>query len=151
MALRMAILLLAVTGCAKVAVEGGDKPIHIVMDNLNTHDDSSLIAAFGDQQGSKIWQRFTVHYTPTHGSWLNQAEIECSRLAKSCLGRNRIPSLTDLILRTKTWNEAMNRDHVTIDWQFTTKKARKKFHYRPKSRKRKSLPQGSDKAARPKD
>jgi len=24
--------------------------------------------------------RFTVHYTPTHGSWLNQAEIEISRV-----------------------------------------------------------------------
>jgi len=37
-----------------------------------------------------IWDRFTVHYTPTHGSWLNQAEIEISLFARQCLGTRRI-------------------------------------------------------------
>ena len=26
--------------------------------------------------GTEIWDRFTIHYTPKHGSWLNQGEIE---------------------------------------------------------------------------
>jgi hypothetical protein len=53
------------------------KTIHLVMDNLNTHNRKSLTDAFGEI-GSEIWDRFTIHYTPKHGSWLNQAEIEIS-------------------------------------------------------------------------
>src|SRR6516164_5444853 len=28
------------------------------------------------EMAAEVWNRFTVHYTPAHGSWLNQAEIE---------------------------------------------------------------------------
>ena len=35
--------------------------------------------------GGEIWDRFTVPYTPTHGSWLNQAELEISMFAKQAL------------------------------------------------------------------
>jgi len=34
---------------------------------------SVLARAEGPEVGGEIWDRFTVHYTPTHGSWLNQA------------------------------------------------------------------------------
>jgi len=36
--------------------------------------------------GGEIWDRFTIHYTPTHGSWLNQEEIEISLWVGQCLG-----------------------------------------------------------------
>ena len=36
--------------------------------------------------GGEVWDRFTVHYTPTHGSWLNQAEIEIGIFSRQCLG-----------------------------------------------------------------
>jgi hypothetical protein len=49
---------------------------HLVMDNLNIHRRKSLTDLYGLDVGGEIWERFTVHYTPTHGSWLNQAEIE---------------------------------------------------------------------------
>lgn len=69
------------------------KTIHLVMDNLNTHNRKSLTDAFGEEVGGEIWDRFTVHYTPTHGSWLNQAEVEISLFARQCLGTRRIPDL----------------------------------------------------------
>jgi len=47
-----------------------------VMDNLNIHHKKPLTDLYGAEFGGEIWDRFTVHYTPTHGSWLNQAEIE---------------------------------------------------------------------------
>jgi hypothetical protein len=50
--------------------------IHLVMNNLNIHGRKSLTDFYGAETGSLIGDRFTVHYTPTHGSWLNQAEIE---------------------------------------------------------------------------
>ena len=34
-----------------------------------------------------------IHFTPKHGSWLNQAEIEIGLFARQCLGKRRIPDL----------------------------------------------------------
>lgn len=68
-----------------------DSSIHLVVDNLNIHRGKSLTDYYGDMAGNQIWDRFTVHYTPTHGSWLNQAEIEISLFARQCLGKRRIP------------------------------------------------------------
>ena len=39
------------------------------------------------EMGKRIWDRFTVHYTPKHGSWLNQAEIEIGLFCAAVLGR----------------------------------------------------------------
>src|SRR4029453_5102695 len=45
--------------------------IHLVMDNLNIHCRKSLTDVYGEEVGGQVWDRFTVHYTPLHGSWLN--------------------------------------------------------------------------------
>jgi transposase len=103
--------------------------IHLVMDNLSSHNRKALMDRFGEKIGGLLWERFTVHYTPKHGSWLNQAEIEISLFSRQCLGQRRIPSLSDLRREAKAWNRKMNRNHVTINWQFTRKKARQKFGY----------------------
>jgi len=49
--------------------------IHWVLDNLSSHTRKAGVEHFGEKAGSWLWDRFTVHYTPKHGSWLNQAEI----------------------------------------------------------------------------
>ncbi|MCX6621567.1 MAG: IS630 family transposase [Acidobacteria bacterium] len=67
------------------------KTIHLVMDNLNTHRRKSLTDLYGAAVGDEIWDRFTIHYTPKHGSWLDQAEIELSLFSRQCLGSRRIP------------------------------------------------------------
>ena len=104
--------------------------IHLVLDNLSTHRRKALVDRFGEKIGGLLWERFTVHYTPKHGSWLNQAEIEISLFSRQCLGQRRIASLSDLRQEAKAWNQKMNRNRVIIDWQFTRKKARKKFGYK---------------------
>ena len=103
--------------------------IHLVMDNLNIHRRKSLTVAFGLELGSEIWDRFTVHYTPTHGSWLNQAEIEIGIFSRQCLGRRRIPDLRTLRRETRAWNRRINRAGTKIQWQFNRRAARRKFHY----------------------
>ena len=105
------------------------RTIHLVMDNLNIHCRKTLTDPFGEQCGGYLWNRLTVHYTPKHGSWLNQAEIEISLFTRPCLGRRRIPSLLLLQREARAWNRKVNRDKVTIDWQFTRKNARQKFSY----------------------
>ena len=99
------------------------------MDNLNTHSVKSLIKAFGDQEASRIWNRFNVYYTPKHGSWLNQAEIAINMYARQCLGKTRTPFMEILIKKTAQWVLYINERDVIIQWRFTTNKAREKFGY----------------------
>jgi transposase len=112
------------------------KTIHLVVDNLNIHRRKSLTDRYGEERGGQLWDRFTVHYTPTHGSWLNQAEIEISLFSRQCLGKRRIPCLQTLRREARAWNRRMNRAHVPIDWKFDRKAARRKFHYTKKFFKR---------------
>ncbi|SFF20629.1 DDE superfamily endonuclease, partial [Nannocystis exedens] len=101
--------------------------IHLVMDNLNTHRQNSLCTAFGDDAGRELWSRFTVHYTPKHGSWLNPAENEASLWSRECLGRLRIGSLSELRRRTSLWNKDAHRRRRKITWRFTKEQARAVF------------------------
>jgi len=105
------------------------RTIHLVMDNLNTHRRKSLVNWYGETLGGLLWNRFTVHYTPKHGSWLNQAEIEVSLLSRQCLGRRRIPNLATLRGEVRAWGRRVSRDHTMIEWNFTRKQARRKLHY----------------------
>jgi hypothetical protein len=110
--------------------------IHLVMDNLNIHRRKSLTDLLGDEIGGEVWGRFTIHYTPTHGSWLNQAEIEIGILSRQCLGTRRIPDLARLRREVQAWNRRMNRARTKINWKFDRRAARRKFGYKRKSFKR---------------
>ena len=101
------------------------------MDNLNIHSRKTLTNYFGVDYGGKVWDRLTVHYTPKHGSWLNQGEIEIGLFSRQCLGNRRISSLESLQREAKAWNRRINRTRVTIQWAFTRRKARVKFNYKP--------------------
>jgi hypothetical protein len=104
--------------------------IHLVMDNLNIHRRKALSDVFGTEMATEVWDRFTVHYTPKHGSWLNQAEIEIGIFSRQCLGSRRISSLKILSKEARAWNRRMNRDRVKINWRFDRKTARRKFDYK---------------------
>jgi hypothetical protein len=106
------------------------RTIHVVMDNLNTHTAKSLTDLFGNERGRHLWNRLTVHYTPKHGSWLNQAEIELSLFARQCLGTRRFPYPRLLQDETRAWNRQTDYKRTKINWSFTRRKARKTFSYR---------------------
>jgi hypothetical protein len=110
--------------------------IHMVMDNLSSHHRKSLTDLYGLEMGAEVWNCFTVHYTPKHGSWLNQAEIEIGLFARQCLGTRRIPDLKRLKREASAWNKQMNRNRVKINWKFDRKAARRKFSYKRNSFKR---------------
>jgi hypothetical protein len=103
--------------------------IHLVLDNLSTHTKKAATDWFGNRKGGWLWKRFTVHYTPKHGSWLNQAEIAVGLFSRQCLGKRRIASLEELTAETAAWNLRTNHNKTTIDWKFTRKKARLKLKY----------------------
>jgi len=106
--------------------------IHLVMDNLSSHTKKALVDKFGEEEGKALWDRFSVHYTPIHGSWLNQAELEVGLFSKQCLGKRRIGDIRTLRAEARAWNRRTNRKRVTINWRFDRKKARKKFKYKYK-------------------
>jgi transposase len=101
--------------------------IHVVQDNLNTHDVSAFYEAFPAEEAFALAQRFAFHYTPKKASWLNMIEIEFSALAKQCLAR-RIATKERLEQEVLTLVTEREEQAVTIDWQFSIDKARQKLH-----------------------
>jgi hypothetical protein len=75
-------------------------------------------------------------YTPTHGSWLNQAEIEIGLFARRCLGRRRSPDLTTPRREARAWTHRINRARTRINCLFDRQAARRKFSYVKHSSKR---------------
>ena len=112
--------------------------IPLVMDNLSSHTRKALVERFGAEVGGSLWDRFTVHYTPVHGSWLNQAELEIGLFSKQCLGKRRIGDIRFLRAEAHAWNRRVNRKRTTITWKFDRKKARKKFKYKYKTKRSKT-------------
>ena len=103
--------------------------IHLVMDNLSTHTKKIVAQHLGEKHGAALWNRFIVHYSPVHGSWLNQAEIAISAYATGALGKNKIPTIQELKKRTAAWVKRTNRRPSPFRWRFSRKKAREKFKY----------------------
>jgi hypothetical protein len=102
--------------------------IVLVMDNLNTHTLASLYQAFGPAEARRLAERFEVHHTPKHGSWLNIAEIELSALGRQCLDR-RIEDRQALEREVAAWQIDRNERCVGVDWQFTAEDARIKLRH----------------------
>lgn len=100
--------------------------ITLVMDNLNTHGPGSLYETFAAAEAKTLWDRFEFVYTPKHGSWLNMAEIELNVLAGQCL-KQRIDNRDELASKVAHWQSHRNNRNSTINWQFTTEKARTKL------------------------
>jgi hypothetical protein len=98
----------------------------LVMDNLNTHDTSSLYTAFPPEEARSLADRLEIHYTPKHGSWLNIAEIELSVLKRQCLA-GRIDCIEKMRTKVAAWNSDRNNRQTKVDWRFTTNDARLKL------------------------
>ena len=100
--------------------------IHLVLDNLNTHNEKSLIETFDAKQAKHLLRRIEWHHTPKHASWLNMAEIEISVLTKQCLGR-RLATLPNVQRHAAIWSRDRNRRKATINWTFKRSDARRVF------------------------
>ncbi len=107
--------------------------IHVILDNLNTHDAASLIEAFGEKAAKTLLNRIRWHYTPKHASWLNMAELEISAISRQCLDR-RLPTFEDVVREAAACSRDRNRQKIMIEWTFQRADARRVFPelYRPK-------------------
>ena len=102
------------------------KKICLVQDNLNTHRLANLYLVFTPAEARRLAERFELHYTPTHGSWLNMAEIEIGIFERGCLGK-RLASVDELTQRVAALEAERNTVHATINWRFTANDARIKL------------------------
>ena len=104
--------------------------IQLVLDNLNTHFEGSLIETFGKRKAAKLMKKIRFIYTPKHGSWLNMAEIEINIMDRQCTG-GRIESKEILKSNVEIWSKQRNKERRVIEWKFTKQNADKKLskHY----------------------
>lgn len=104
--------------------------IQLVLDNLNTHFETSLQQTFGKRKAKQLLKRIKFIYTPKHASWLNMAEMEISIMDRQCTG-GRIESKEKLKADLKAWANQRNKNKNTIEWTFTRQDADRKLskHY----------------------
>jgi transposase len=129
---------------------------HWVMDNLNTHWSYELCQYLG--RLSDVWEerpslrtgaerrafltaashKHVVHFTPKHGSWMNQIEIWFGVLTRQLLRRGECRSTTELTERILKFIDHYN-GHLAFpyEWTYTgkpmvskTKRKRSRFRYR---------------------
>ena len=62
--------------------------------------------------------KHVIHYTPKHGSWLNQIEIWFSTLARRVVRRGNFPSRRDLTEKILAFIDYYNR-HLAHPYRWT--------------------------------
>ena len=106
--------------------------IRLVQDNLNTHTPGAFYEVFPADDAFELGNRFSWHYTPKKGSWLNMAEIELSALSRQCLSR-RIPDIDQMRGEVLAWAARRNQARRGVVWTFAKDDARDKmkrhYHY----------------------
>jgi hypothetical protein len=104
--------------------------VHLVLDNLNTHFRVCFEDVLGVKAAQELLRRVVFHYTPTHASWLNMAEIEIGILDRQCLNR-RLPTRALLAAEVAAWEQRRNAEGRGIAWTFTRQDADRKMgrHY----------------------
>jgi len=104
--------------------------VHLVLDNLNTHFRQTFVDVLGEAAATVLLRRVEFHYTPTHASWLNMAEIEIGIMDRQCTGQ-RIASAELLQTEVQQWQQQRNAERRGIEWKFTRQDADRKMcrHY----------------------
>jgi len=92
----------------EVASTYRQRRVHVVLDNLNTHKDTSR-GSFITEWNRGHRSRFVFHYTPTHGSWLNQVELWFAIVSRRVLRHGNFRSPDELVASIERfideWNE----------------------------------------------
>jgi transposase len=96
-----------------------DTAIEIILDNHSAHVSRETTAWLAAQPPG----RFTLTFTPTHGSWLNLIEGFFSKLARSVLRQIRVASKYELKERLMAFIDDLNREPIPHTWSYQIRQA----------------------------
>jgi transposase len=82
--------------------------VHVVLDNLNTHRNTTK-GDFVTDWNKRNGNRFVFYYTPTHGSWLNQIELWFGIVSRRILRYGNFRSPDELIRAVEVFIKEWNR------------------------------------------
>lgn len=104
--------------------------ITVILDNLNTHNESAFYETFPAAEAKRLSDKFEFIYTPPRASWLNMIEIEFSAISRQCLNQ-RIASREALEKEVLAIGRERMKKAIKIEWQFSIQTARTKLnrHY----------------------
>jgi transposase len=89
------------------------KQIHVVLDNLSTHDTPEVRAWLAANP------TVSFHFTPVGSSWINQIETWFGVITKQAIRRGTFTSVNALIHRIRTYIEHWNTDPQPFAWTAT--------------------------------
>ena len=89
------------------------KVIHVILDNYATHKHPKVLAWLARHP------RWTFHFTPTSGSWLNAVETFFSALTRRRLKRGVFRSIVDLQAAIHRYLAEHNQDPRPFTWTKT--------------------------------
>jgi len=92
--------------------------LHLVLDNGPSHT-SKQTRRWLEHPDRK--ERFKVHHTPTHASWLNQIELFFSIVARRLLRRGEFTSVEDLVTKISAFITNYNQKAKPFRWTYQGK------------------------------
>jgi transposase len=87
--------------------------IHVVLDNLSTHDNTEVRAWLGKHPN------VTFHFTPVGSSWINQVETWFGIITRQSIRRGSFGSLAQLIRHITDYITGWNEDAQPFTWHAT--------------------------------
>jgi transposase len=87
-----------------------NRELHVVLDNLGTHDTDDVRNWLGQHKNVHF------HFTPTHASWLNQVELWFSILERQIINRGNFTDIEDLSHKIMKFIEDYNVNSKPFAW-----------------------------------
>jgi transposase len=90
-----------------------DKQIHVVLDNLSTHDTPMVRSWLAKHPN------VSFHFTPIGSSWLNQIETWFSIITRQAIRRGTFSSINALVFTIRDYINSWNTDAQPFAWTAT--------------------------------
>jgi putative transposase len=87
--------------------------VHLIVDNYATHKHAAI------KRWLAVHKRWTVHFTPTYASWLNQVEIWFNLITQRAIRRGTFSSVKELIAKIDEYVKLYDKHHKPFVWTAT--------------------------------
>lgn len=97
----------------EVDADGNPVELHLVMDNYAAHKHANIKKWLADNP------RFTVHFTPSHASWMNLVEVWFGIVERQAIRRGVFTSVKDLNAKIRAFIDGWNKRSHPFVWTKT--------------------------------